>query len=504
MITRTFTLLALGISLAAADPWTDTFTIDKITIPPGIDPQIGGIDTMPNGNLAACFHRGEVMVYDIEANSWQRFAEGLHEPLGLVAESDNSFLIMQRPELTRVKDTDGDGVADLYETVFDSFGMTGNYHEFAFGPARDKEGNLYVSLNVASNGAGVRAEVRGDWSDIGLGREFMLNGPGWGKYKGKAGRMYSRTPYRGWVMKVAPDGSWTPFASGFRSPEGLGFDKDGRLYVTDNQGDWLGTSKVFHVRQGSFNGHPASLVWKKGWTREPLKVPVPELDKMRTPAMGLLPQGELANSPTEPRMIPKGIFGPLEEQMLIGEMNQTNLVRFLPDPVGNVSQGAAIPFLKTSQLGRGNHRMTFTDDGSLWLGKTHLSWAGAEGLYRIRLKEDQQDFLAVDRIKLLDRGFALSFTQPVDSKTLEGVTVTSHTYKYHQGYGSPKVDLQKIACDVTAFSRDGKTCIVKIDPGALKERFLYTISLKGTKARSGKPLLGETIYYTLLQKRSAN
>ncbi|NIP94469.1 MAG: hypothetical protein GWO24_13900, partial [Akkermansiaceae bacterium] len=65
----------------------------------------------------------------------------------------------------------------------------------------------------------------------------MLNGPGWTQHKGAAGRMYSRVPYRGWVMKVAvsPDGhSWTPFASGFRSPEGLGFDKDGRLYVTDN------------------------------------------------------------------------------------------------------------------------------------------------------------------------------------------------------------------------------------------------------------------------------
>ena len=42
---------------------------------------------------------------------------------------------MQRPELTRVKDTDGDGTADEYETVFDGFGMSGNYHEFAFGPA---------------------------------------------------------------------------------------------------------------------------------------------------------------------------------------------------------------------------------------------------------------------------------------------------------------------------------------------------------------------------------
>ncbi|MED5417059.1 MAG: hypothetical protein VYA27_00065, partial [Verrucomicrobiota bacterium] len=229
-------ILALASCLASADVWTDTFRIDRVALPPGVDPQIGGIDTTPNGNLAMCFHRGEIFLYNPGADTWKRFAEGLHEPLGLLAESESSFLVMQRPELTRVADTDGDGVADLYETVFDSFGMTGNYHEFAFGPTRDREGNLYLSLGTASNGAGIRKEVRGRWSEIGLAREHMLNGPGWGKARGRAGRMYARVPYRGWVLKVSPDGrKWQPFASGFRSPEGLGFDKDGRLYVTDNQ-----------------------------------------------------------------------------------------------------------------------------------------------------------------------------------------------------------------------------------------------------------------------------
>ena len=495
-------ILALASCLASADVWTDTFSIDRIALPPGIDPQIGGIDTTPGGNLAMCFHRGEVLLHDPEAGTWQRFAEGLHEPLGLLAESESSFLVMQRPELTRVSDTDGDGMADLYETVFDSFGMTGNYHEFAFGPTRDREGNLYLSLGTASNGAGIRKEVRGRWSEIGLAREHMLNGPGWGKFRGRAGRMYARVPYRGWVLKVSPDGrKWWPFASGFRSPEGLGFDKDGRLYVTDNQGDWLGTSKVFHVREGQFHGHPASLVWTEGWTREPLKVPVAELDRMRSPAMGLFPHGELANSPTEPHMIPKGVFGPLGEQMLIGEMNHANLVRFLPDPVGNISQGAAIPFLRTGALGRGNHRMTFTPDGSLWIAKTHLLWAGANGLVRIRLKKDAGEFLAIDRVKLLDRGFALGFTQPVDAAVLQGVKVRRHTYKYHQGYGSPKVDDKDVPCAVTEVSTTTRTCVVKV--GDLKEGYLYTISLPGVKSTQGKPLLGESVYYTLVKKRGS-
>ena len=500
---RSIPLVILASCLASADVWTDSFSIEKVSPPPGVDPQVGGIATTPSGKLAACFHRGEVFIYSPKADSWKQFAAGLHEPLGILAESDSSFLVMQRPELTRIKDTNGDGVADLYETVFDDFGMTGNYHEFAFGLAKDKEGYIYLALGTASNGAGIREEIRGQWSTIGLERKYMLNGAGWGKYKGRAGRMYSRVPYRGWVLKVSPDGSsWQPFASGFRSPEGLGFDKDGRLFVTDNQGDWLGTSKVFHVREGNFYGHPASLVWKKGWTREPLELPVAELERLRTPAMGLLPQGELANSPTEPRMIPQGVFGRLSEQMLIGEMNSPTLVRFIPDSVGDVSQGAAIPFLRTRALGAGNHRLTFTPDGSLWVAKTHLSWAGGEGLVRVRLKEQAADFLAIDRVKLTPKGFSIGFTQPIQSESLRDVEITRHTYTYHAKYGSPKVDKQKVSAAVTGFSAKDRSCLINFENTAdLKKGYLYTINFPGVLSVKGKPLLGSTVYYTLHEKR---
>jgi hypothetical protein len=198
-------------------------------------------------------------------------------------------------------------------------------------------------------------------------------------------------------------------------------------------------------------------------------------------------------------MIPQGVFGPLSEQMLIGEMNQSNLVRFLPDSVGEVSQGAAIPFLRTNALGRGNHRLTFTEDGSLWIGKTHLSWAGSNGLLRIRLKENQEDFLAVEGIHLLDRGFHLSFTQPVDRTSLQGVKLRRHTYKYHQAYGSPKIDEKAVACEITEISKNNKSCVVKFDD--LKEGYLYTLSLPGVRSVKGKPILGDKIYYTLLKKR---
>ena len=501
-MTRALLLLAALASapLAQQDPWTDAFTFDRVSAPPGVDPQIGGIDKMPSGRLAVCFHRGEVLIYDPAVGAWSQFGEGLHEPLGLLVEDERSILVMQRCELTRLRDTDGDGSADEYETVYDAFGLSGNYHEFGFGPARDADGNLYVALGTASNGAGVREEIRGEWSDLGVDRARMRSGKGWGKVKVAAGRMYSRVPWRGWVMKLSPDGSSvTPFASGFRTPDGIGFDAQGRLLVTDNQGDWLGTSKVHHVREGGFYGHPASLVWRDGWDRAALKVPVAELEELRTPAMALLPQGEIANSPTQPLAIPTGTFGPLARQTIIGEMNQTSLVRLLPDCDGEVSQAAAVPFLRSKELGRGNHRMVFTDDGSLWVGKTHLSWAGSDGLVRVRWKGPSAGLFAVAKVELETSGFCLRLTEPADRASLGKIAVRSHRYHYHRAYGSPKVDERPEAIAAAILEDGGETLRVRLTERANAQ--VYTIDLGSVRSSAGRRLLGDKVYYTVVAPR---
>ena len=106
----------------------DYYKIENIAVPKGLDPQIGGLTFLPDGRLAACFHRGEVYTYEPKTKTWTLFADGLHEPLGIVAEDNHTLVVMQRPELTRLRDTDRDGTADHYETLSDRFGMTGNYH----------------------------------------------------------------------------------------------------------------------------------------------------------------------------------------------------------------------------------------------------------------------------------------------------------------------------------------------------------------------------------------
>ena len=114
------------------------YQVETIETPEGLVAETGGLDFLPDGRLVAVFRRGEVMIYDPETKQWDVFATGLHDPLGVAALGNDELLVGQRPEVTRVKDTDGDGRADLYETVSDAFGMSGNYAEFTHGPIRDQ------------------------------------------------------------------------------------------------------------------------------------------------------------------------------------------------------------------------------------------------------------------------------------------------------------------------------------------------------------------------------
>ena len=479
-------LRAVGIS--------DYYSIDNISMPKGLDSQVGGLDFMPDGRLVACFHRGEVYTYHPQKNEWKLFADGLQEPLGICAINDREVVVMQRPELTKITDLNGDGEADHYQAVFDDFGMTGNYHEFAFGPAKDSTGNFYIGMNLASNGASIRPELRGEFRHYGLSRENFKSK----NYKSSSGRMYAATPYRGWVLKISKEGKVTPFAPGFRSPNGLGFDLNDQLFVTDNQGDWLGTSKLYHVQHGHFYGHPASLTWTDDWQvgRNPLEVSVKELDAKRTRAAVLFPQGLMANSPTQP--IPdstEGKFGPFSGQLLVGEMNRPRIVRVILDKVAGEIQGACVPFYDNAGLSKGNHRFVFGDDGSLWVGQTHLSWAGGQGLQRIRWNGKTP--LDVRSMELLPNGFKITFTKSLEKSTsiAEQFQFKRYYYEYRKAYGSPQYGIEKIKIIGSKRMNDNKTVMVyldKVNPG-----FVYQLDIKKLIAEDNSALVNPLVCYTL-------
>ena len=50
------------------------------------------------------------------------------------------FTLCSAPEITLVRDLKGRDTADDFTTLCDKFGLSGDYHEFIYGPASDKEG----------------------------------------------------------------------------------------------------------------------------------------------------------------------------------------------------------------------------------------------------------------------------------------------------------------------------------------------------------------------------
>ncbi len=486
--------------VASAASIADHYSIESIPLPKGLDPQIGGLSVSPTGTLFACFHRGEVFSYNAEHKHWHQFAFGLHEPLGIVAVSDREILVMQRPELTRIIDSDGDGAGDVFETVTDGFGLSGNYHEFAFGPARNANGDLFFGLNVASNGDTINSETRGEFRHYAVAQKDMISD--WKTVKGKVGRMYSVVPYRGWIMKVdGKTGEMTPWACGVRSPNSLGFDANDNLFVCDNQGDWLGSSKLFAIEQDKFYGHPASLVWRKDWTAgHPLKVPVAEIDKLRTREALFFPHSIMANSPTQPSLdVTNGKFGPYANQLFVGEMNISRLMRVLPENVGGSWQGACLPFYDKNGLTNGTQCLAFdAKDGSLYIGHTHLSWAGGEGIQRMRWKGTVP--MDIHGMTITNNGFDIRFTKPLaDDTAASSFEFTRYFYEYHEAYGADQSDVAKSKVIATQLSADKTTISLTLED--LRPGYVYELNMKNVKAADGSEVINTLICYSINRLR---
>jgi glucose/arabinose dehydrogenase len=496
MADNTSTLMRLSIILFLVNGWLlsqgqvmpegteGSYRVESISMPKGLTAVTGAIGFLPGGRLIACFLRGEVMTYNPQTKEWALFANGLQEPLGMHVISDSEIIVMQRPELTRIKDTDGDGHADLFETVTDAFGISGNYHEFNYGPLKDKQGNLFIGLNTSSTNGNIRKEVRGRLDTFTMKQK---------------GQMFSPVPFRGWVMKLTPQGNLIPFASGLRSPNGLAFDIAGNLFATENQGDWVGTSALYHLVEGGFYGHPASLVWRANWNRGiPYELPVAELDKMRTKASVLFPHGIMANSPTQPLCdATRGKFGPFAGQFFVGEMNQARIIRVMLEEIDGALQGACIPFITGHGLRKGNNRLVFAPDGSLWVGQAQAQgWTGDEGIQRIVFTGKPP--VDIQNMHLTATGFELSFTEPVNEGALadkNNYSFRRYFYEYHKKYGSDQFGVQAVPVTHIKVYPGGRKVSVTLE--SMKPGYVYELTLANIKTRTGRPLENNLICYTL-------
>jgi type 1 glutamine amidotransferase len=445
------------------------YRVMTVPIPEELVVEVGGLDVLPDGRPALSTRRGDVFLVEGAYaeppldTRFELYAEGLHEPLGLESrdeEGDLALYVVQRGELTRLTDQDGDGRADMYETICDDWGVSGNYHEFAFGPRFDDEGNAWITLNVGFCGS--------------LGK--------------------STVPWRGWAVKVTPKGELLPVCDGLRSPNGLGAWKDGEMFYVDNQGDYVATNRLSHLKQDAYQGHPAGLRWREGV--DSVEDSAPE----RQPAAVWFPYRKMGQSAADVVLdSTNGGFGPFSEQFFVGDQMMASVMRVDLEQVNGHYQGACYPFI--DGLDSGVNRIAFAPDGSMFVGQTDRGWGSigdrTYGLQRIVWTGEVP--FEILHMAARPNGFELHFTGDLDTEAAadpDAYSMVSYTYEYHPEYGAPEDDKQE--AKITRAEITGPRS-VRLHLEEMRAGYVHELRAAGVRDAANKPLVHEMAYYSLME-----
>ena len=483
-------LIALDRPAQGAPPRRPTVVEDKspeaayykiitFPIPDDIVLECGGLEMLPDHKMAVGTRRGDIYIvdniYDENPNhvKFTRWATGLHEVLGLAYNKDNGYLYaIQRGEVTRLKDTDNRGHANVYETVCDEWGLSGDYHEYAFMSKFDRDGNLWVLLTLT-------------------------------------GSFTSEAPFRGWCLRITPDGKMIPTASGIRSPGSIAMNDKGEMFYAENQGPWNGGDALRFLDPGKFQGHPIGNKWYS-----------------LAPNMGPRPPDPTTNSriyveaEKNPLLVPPAIiqpyekegqsqsgivfdnsagkFGPFAGQFFSTDQSHSNMARYVLEKVGGVYQGACIPF--RPGFASGPIPAIQGEDGSIFVGGSNRGWGskGPKPYALERLVWTGNVPFEIHDMKLAKDGFDLTFTEPVDTASaanLENYKLSTFRYIYRADYGSPEVDPTTCTIKEAKVSDDRKSIHLVVD--GLQKGAIHELHLPGLTNSQNQPLLHPVAYYTL-------
>jgi hypothetical protein len=435
------------------------FAVDTLTLPYD-NPHnalffVSGHDFLPNGDLALCTAHGDVWIVkgiDDKLNklTWKRFATGLYQPLGLKL-VDGKIVVLERGQLTRLHDLNGDGEADFYECLSNDWHTGAGEHSFDTCLETDRDGNFYF---------------------------FKTGDP--------------ETPTGGCLLRVGKDGGKaTIFATGFRHPIGLGVSPDGLITGADQEGNWMPMTRLDVYQKGGFYGD------MRTHHRE-----IPP--KIYDPPLLWLPK-EADNSAGGQVWVPEGKWGPLSKQMLHLSYGRCKLFLVMPQKVGDVWQGGAVDlgltFLSGTMRGR------FGPDGHLYVSGLR-GWQTAavrDGcLQRVRYTGKPLNLPVA--LSVHADGVQLKFAEELDRKSVEEMSrwrVEQWGYRWSADYGSkhwsvadPKKEgHDAVTVEAVTLSEDRKSVFLRIkDVKAVMQMGIgYDV-----RTAAGAPMKG-TVYNTIHQ-----
>jgi Domain of Unknown Function (DUF1080)/PA14 domain/Carbohydrate binding module (family 35) len=441
--------------------------------PDGFQPQVTGMDWLPDGRLAITTWGGsnnvlgEVYLLSNVTGSTspsrvtaQRIASGLKEPMG-IKYVDGKLYVSQKTGLTELNDTNGDWVTDNYRIIA-TWPFGNNFHEFAFGLLY-KDGFFYLNLSVAIDQGGNTTNPQ-------------------------------PAANRGSTLKIDKNtGAVSYVAGGLRTPHGIGWGPDGDIFVTDNQGGWLPSSKLVHIKQNRFFNHYMNPAGP--FENQPVTQPVL-----------WLPQNEIANSPSNPILLSQG---PFAGQFVFGDVTYGGIQRGFVEKVNGEYQGAV--FRMTQGLESGVSRMTLGPDGALYTGGIGAggNW-GQEGKLTYGLQKmafngnNAFDILAM---RAIDGGFELEYTQPLSTDTAANLASRYQAQQWRyvptSAYGGPKVDETTVPITSATVSSDRRKVTLKMS-GLKAGRVVHIRSPRPFASQGGEQLWSTEAWYTLNALKSSS
>ncbi len=420
-----------------------------------------GLDFFPDGRLAICTLGGDVWIAaNLDAAlakvAWRRFAGGLREPMGLRI-VNGKIHVGCRDGIIRLHDDNSDGEADFYECLNSGRTLVANFHAFAYDLQTDRAGNFYY----------------------GTGGNQL--GPD--------------EPWHGKLFRVSANGSkLDAVASGFRAPNGLTVGPDDAVYVAENQGQWIPSSKISRIKPGGFYGFVA----------DPNKFPKAKGPAKFDPPICYLPMA-WDNSSGGGVFCENDQWGPFRGRMLHTSFGAAALFAVFEQRVGEVSQ-AAVAKLPLKSFESGIHRARFNPaDGQLFVCgiKGWQSKAVQDGCLA-RVRYTGKPVRTPTGFRVAKDAVVIEFATPVDpaaAADTQNYAAEQWNYLWHATYGSPDVSVadpkkrgrDSVEIRSAKVSADGKAVTLEIPGLAPVMQMLIKMNIKSADGTAVETELAATL-----------
>ena len=353
---------------------------------------------------------------------WSRFASGLHEPM-TIAIRDNEIFAFDKNGIWHLRDTDGNGEADVHELFSNAFAQTADYREF---PA---------TIRLAPNGEFVIA--KGGQQATTLGK------------------------HNGSILRISADGRRsTVLGYGFRQPA-LGVNvRTGLVTASDQQGQYIPSTPLHVVRDKQFYGFLAPFQEKEKYPApiaEPLTwIPHP----VNTSALS---QAWLFNAK----------MGPLNDAFVHIGFNQPELFRVLLNERGSRLQASVVSITRGFEFTPLNGSVNPADGQFYVAGFQVIGWGNVldvgSGFARVRYTG--APVTLPREIVPMQNGVLLRFDVALDPQRARdpaSYSLQSWAYQRTYKYGSPQFKADSspgqdaLPASSAYLSRDGRSVFIGV------------------------------------------